>query len=100
MICKEEIFYRSFVRKLPVLVIFTPFSNSYLKYGKQLIIEGVFDKTEQEQLITNYYSKKQILTQGFVKAKELTNFTLTPELSIELLEAGFNTEEVFEIASR
>ena len=94
---KEYLFELSLIKSHAVEVIFFPNSEGFKKYGSRIVIETIYEDIELELMRNNYNSNPPINTFGLVRAKVLDNDSLAEHQRNDLMNTGFNTNDIFEI---
>lgn len=94
---REFIFDNLFIGKKSLVISFIPTSESFKKFGQNIVIEENYNENEINELLNNFREKPPKNTFGIVKATLL----ITDEFSEEQIESlklnGFHTKEVLSI---
>jgi len=94
---KEYLFELSTIKGRAIEVIFIPNSDGFKKYGSRIVIETLYEDVELELMRNNYHSNPPINTFGMVRAIVLDKVSLSEHQRNELMNTGFNTNDIFEI---
>lgn len=94
---REFIFDKLFIGKKSLVISFIPTSESFKKFGQNIVIEENYNENEIIELLNNFREKPPKNTFGTVTAKLL----ITDEFSEEQIESlklkGFHTNEILSI---
>lgn len=105
-IAKNANFSREYIFKICKLlnhgigISFIPTSEAFNDYGEHIVIEPVYTEDELIEMIRNYHSNPPVNTSGQIKARLLSQDTLSSELNERLNTIGFSTTEILSIALR
>ena len=91
---QEYIYSVSVIGNKAITIYFIPNSVSYIKFGRKITVDIIWDEGIIAEIAQNYSSKPVMRTSGMVKCKTMILDDLSLGQKKELGEYGFNTVDI------